>query len=487
MRLSDVLTGFFWLCQSGRIDIEISGISDDSRTIGRGEVFVCIHGAKTDGFDKIKEAIDKGAAAIVASRPKPFLEDVPVTWIQTPDTRYAAAKIAAAFYGYPSKKMIMVGITGTKGKTTTAYMLRRILTEAGYKTGIIGTVEIDNGKESIPSLNTTPGAVSLQKYLFEMVQNGMDAVVMEVSSQGLKQSRTSGITFDAAILTNIYPDHIGKNEHADMEEYIFCKSLLFRQCRIGIVNGDDNTAVCAVSNAPCRLRYYKFSECCKDGSVIYRLSNGEKITVTTNMPGEFNQINALAATAAADVLGIKKDAIISGLQNTYVRGRTEIVPGPWPATVMIDYAHNAAALESLLQNLRKSYDGRLICMFGCGGNRAKSRRVKMGETSGRLADLTVVTTDNPRDEEPWAIIEDIVSGLKETKGKYRVIVDRKEAIQYCLLEGKAGDLVILAGKGHENYQEIKGVKYPFNEKDYLCSLCDFFPFGCKSSSIVLDC
>lgn len=469
MQLVDVLTGFFWLCLCGRLDIDISGISDDSRTIREKEVFVCIHGANADGFDKIEDAIDKGAAAIVASRPKPC-KDYKVTWIQTPDTRLAAAKMAAAFYGYPSKKMTMIGITGTKGKTTTTYMLKEIFKVAGHRVGIIGTVEIDDGKNQYPSLNTTPGAICLQRSLSQMVANDVDTVIMEVSSQGLKQSRTAGIMFDVAVLTNIYEDHIGKNEHKDMAEYIFCKSLLFGQCHLGLVNADNEKAVVAVKNVQCRLRFYSKKNCMEDHHIIYHTAGDKKICIETNMPGEFNQENALVATVVADQLGVAPEHILHGLKNVYVRGRTEIVPGLWPFTVMIDYAHNAASLESLLKNLRKVYEGRIICMFGCGGNRARSRRYEMGEVSGRLADLTVVTTDNPRDEAPEDIIEDIVSGIRPTGGDYKVVVQRSEAIRYCLKVAQPGDLVILAGKGHENYQEIKGKKYAFNEKEYLLSI-----------------
>jgi len=460
MRLCDVLTGFFWLCLSGRIDIDIKGISDDSRTIQRGDVFVCIHGARTDGFDKIGEAIDKGAAAIVADRPCSYSH---ITCIQTPDTRLAVAKMAAAFYGFPSKKMTMIGITGTKGKTTTAYMLREIFLQAGHRVGIIGTVETDDGKKSFPSLNTTPGALRLQRDLARMAGNGVDTVIMEVSSQGLKQSRTAGIMFDAAVLTNIYPDHIGKNEHTDMAEYVFCKSLIFHQCRLGIVNENDSRAMDAVKNVQCRLRYFGAPA----ENITYRTLAGETLVVETCMPGGFNRMNALAAAVTADYLGIGKDAVRKGLMHVKVRGRTEIVKGPWDFTVMIDYAHNAAALESLLMNLKKECRGRLVCMFGCGGNRARSRRAQMGEVSGRLADLTVVTTDNPRNEDPAAIISDIVAGLRMAAGSYVVVPKREDAIRYCVKHAKKDDMVVLAGKGHEMYQEIHDVKYPFDEREIL--------------------
>lgn len=482
MRLSDVLTGFFWLCLCGQLDIDISGVSDDSRTIERGNVFVCISGAKIDGFDKIEEAIDKGAAAIVASRPcslecKNRLSEAAqksgnsvVTWIQTPDTRLAAAKMAAAFYGSPSEKMTMIGITGTKGKTTTAYMLKHIFEAAGHKVGMIGTVEVYDGREKHMAFNTTPGAVSLQKYLSDMVQNGVDTVVMEVSSQGLKQNRTAGICFDAALWTNVYPDHIGENEHEDMEEYVFCKSLIFNQCRLCVVNGDDPIVEKMAAQAKCPIRYFSAAQNYDARYPVRHIGRKNAADVVkVNMPGAFNKANALAAAVVADSMGISPEFISAGLLNTKVPGRTEVVEGPWPSTVMIDYAHNAAALESLLTNLGEECKGRLICMFGCGGNRDKRRRSEMGKVSGMLSNLTVITTDNPRYEKPMAIIQDIVDGIETTEGKYVVIEKREDAIDYCINEGRKNDLIILAGKGHETYQEINGVKYPFDEKAYLRS------------------
>ncbi|HIT05448.1 MAG TPA: UDP-N-acetylmuramoyl-L-alanyl-D-glutamate--2,6-diaminopimelate ligase [Candidatus Scybalocola faecipullorum] len=489
MKLTSILTGFFWLLLQGSLNVDITGVFDDSRNVKPGGVFICIRGTKMDGHTKIGEALDRGASALLTDRPVDVNPKYHPTIIQTPDTRVAAAKMAAAFYDFPENAMKIIGITGTKGKTTTAYMIKSILEASGCKTGLIGTVEIDDGHTRMPSVNTTPGALTIQSALARMRDNHVKYAVMEVSSQGLKQSRTAGIHFEAALLTNISKDHIGKYEHADMEEYMFCKSLLFNQCSAGLVNAADKMACRAVSRYEGRL--YGFAE---EGLPIYLPSDKIKFTgkmyshetsvktpqrfvfkergrqpfeIKTHMAGQFNGINALGAAACARLLKIDHDAICRGLKEVNVRGRMEIVPIRKPVTVMIDYAHNAASLETLLRTVRPICCGKLICMFGCGGCRSKERRKGMGEVSARFADLTVVTTDNPRDEPPLTIMEDIIEGVQKAGGVYKAIENRKEAIKYCIDHAQKEDIVILAGKGHETYQEIQGIKYPLDEKAYL--------------------
>lgn len=489
MKLVELLAGFFWFCLSGSLDVDIEAIYDDSRKAVKGGLFVCIEGSSADGHSKIQEAVDKGAQVLVVNRPVSCQSAGPLTVIQTPDTRLALAKISQNFYGNPSAKLKTIGITGTKGKTTTAYMLRQILTEAGYKVGMMGTIENFDGKTHDEAKNTTPGAIDIARYMASMVHNGMDYVIMEVSSQGLKQNRTAGINFDIGIITNIFQDHIGKNEHATMEEYIFCKGLLFKQCQLGIANASDKNVAEAIKNHLCRMRYFsgQCAESCADDTEIdfeaceaentpgrhtcytLREKHGREIPLEINMPGAFNVLNSLAAASAALCLHIPEHFIKTALTHVYVKGRMEILPGFKDFTVMIDYAHNAAALESLLTELRKSYGGRIICMFGCGGNRARQRRTQMGIVSGAMSDLTVVTSDNPRYEDPALIMEDIISGLKLSGGRYIAIEKREEAIDFCLKEAKSGDIVVLAGKGHENYQEIKGVKKHLDEREYILS------------------
>lgn len=489
MKLASILTGFFWLLIQGSLDVDITGVFDDSRQVRPGGIFVCIRGAKTDGHTKIGEALMRGAAALLTDRPVSIGSRYHPAIIQTPDTRVAAAKMAAAFYHFPAASMKMIGITGTKGKTTTAYMIKSILEASGHKTGLIGTVEIDDGRTSCPSVNTTPGALTIQSALARMRDNKVAYAVMEVSSQGLKQSRTSGIHFDAAMMTNISKDHIGKYEHADMEEYMFCKSLLFHQCSAGLVNAADPMACRAAGRYDGRLYGFalyglpvylpsekiRFTGIMNSTRYSGRMSEqfifeeygSPPFEIKTNMAGQFNAVNALGAAACARILKIDPQAICRGLKDVYVRGRMEIVPIRKPVTVMIDYAHNAASLETLLRAVRPVCSGKLICMFGCGGSRSKERRQGMGEVSAEFADLTVVTTDNPRDEEPAKIMDDIIEGIKKTGGKYKAIENRKEAIKYCIEHAGREDVVILAGKGHETYQEIKGVKYPLDEKAYL--------------------
>lgn len=355
------------------------------------------------------------------------------------------------------RKPLLIGITGTKGKTTTSYMLKRIFEKAGCKVGLIGTVVIDTGNTCIPATQTTPSAIDLHQYLHMMQKNQVDVVIMEVSSQGLKQHRIDGIVLDGAILTNIYEDHIGPNEHADMEEYMYCKSLIFKQSRIGFVNENCKMAVEVAKGAACPIKMYSLNKmCCL-----------KEKDIQTNMPMAFNKENALAAAVTAHYFGVKKSLIHEGLMDVHVPGRMEILPYFKDFTVMIDYAHNAAALENLLREVRKMYTGKIICMFGCGGNRDKRRRVEMGEISGKLADMTVITNDNPRYEPPEMIIKQIEEGVQKSDGKYIIIPDRYKAIEQSIRLAKSGDIVILAGKGHENYQEIKGVKYPMDEHKYI--------------------
>lgn len=475
MKLINVLTSFLWVCLSGDTNINISQICDYSKHVRPGTLFICVEGTVFDGHNAIEEAIDKGAVAIIVGRPKVYelykqkkknKADL-ITWIYTKNTREATALTAAAFYDFPAEKLLCVGITGTKGKTTTSYMTKKILETAGYKTGLIGTVEIFNGKDSIPAIHTTPDAIDIQRYLAEMVHNQVKAVVMEVSSQGLKQCRTAGILFDVAVLTNIYKDHIGPLEHENMKEYMVCKSLLFKQCRRAVVNGHQKETLEVVKDANCPLKLFNLDQCMTQAGPRFSASDGYSFIIKTNMLGQFNLENALAAATTTDVLGIDGKYIEEGMKNIYVPGRTECLPIFKDFTVMIDYAHNAPALEKLLKELRNICQGRLVCMFGCGGNRDRNRRFEMGKISGMLADLTVVTTDNPRYESPEEIIMDIVKGIKKTGGNYITITDRKQAIDYCITHGRPNDLIVLAGKGHEGYQEIKGNRLPFDEKMYI--------------------
>lgn len=480
---SKLLEKLTFTCVRGTVDREISTLVYDSRKIEAGCMFVCIAGANVDGHGFALEAAQKGAAVIVAEKEVDIPNKYDTTVILVENTRYALAFLSAAYFDYPAEQMKIIGITGTKGKTTTTYLVRSILEQAGRKVGLIGTIETVIGDTHIPAHNTTPESYVLQSYFRQMADSGCDTVVMEVSSQGLMLHRTQGFCFDIGIFTNIEPDHIGPNEHKDFEDYMSCKGLLFRQCRIGIVNCDDPHWQQVVKGHTCQLETYGFSEeadlraqnmqlVTKPGSlgVDFDVSGLLDISVETNTPGRFSVYNALTAIAICRHFQVSEQNIKDALLCAHVKGRIEMVRVSDQFTLMIDYAHNAMALESLLATLKEYKPHRLICLFGCGGNRSKIRRYEMGEVSGRLADLTVITSDNPRFEKPQDIIEDIKVGIEKTDGKYVEICDRKQAIAYVIDHGEPGDIIVLAGKGHEDYQEIEGKQYPMDERVLIADI-----------------
>ncbi|MCR5788511.1 MAG: UDP-N-acetylmuramoyl-L-alanyl-D-glutamate--2,6-diaminopimelate ligase [Lachnospiraceae bacterium] len=456
---------------------DITGVIYDSRKIIKDCVFVCIQGANFDGHQAAAEACEKGAAAIVTQKDVALPENADVCVVRVGDTREALAKLSAAWFHYPAKELKVIGVTGTKGKTTTTYLIKSILEHAGRRVGLIGTIEVIIGEKRIPALNTTPESYTLQEYFRQMADEGIEIVVMEVSSQGLMMHRTDAIPFELGIFTNIEPDHIGPNEHADFADYLRCKGLLFKQCQTGILNADDAHIAQVLEGHTCStetfgtgenadLRAVHISYVNQNGSlgVAFDTEGLANFHAYIDIPGMFSVYNALCAIAVCRHFGISEEDVQAALLHAKVKGRIELIKLSPDYTLMIDYAHNAMALKSLLTTL-KAYDpGRLVCVFGCGGNRAKSRRFEMGEVSGQLADLTVITSDNPRFEEPLSIIADIRTGIEKTKGAYVEIPDRKEAIRYVIENAQKGDVIVLAGKGHEDYQEIKGVKYPMDER-----------------------
>ena len=483
MRLIEYLDRLEYRVIRGRTDIEISEVVYDSRKLSEGCLFVCIEGANFDGHSAVAEAVKKGAACVVVSKHVSIPDDSDMTVIETDNTRYAMAFIAAADNGYPADRLTTIGITGTKGKTTVTYMTKEILQRAGHRVGLIGTIEIIIGDEHIPAKNTTPDSYELQAYFKRMVDEGIDTVVMEVSSQGLMLHRTQGFAFDYGIFTNIEPDHIGPNEHKDFDDYMHCKSLLFKQCRMGIVNGDDAHTKDIIKGHTCEVYTYGFSEGCDYRATDMRLTRGEghigvdfHVSGMTDMdvdvatPGRFSVYNALTAVAVCDRFGVTEGQVRGALRNVSVKGRIELVHVSDDYTLMIDYAHNAMALKSLLGTLKEYNPHRLVALFGCGGNRDRNRRFEMGEVSGEIADFTIITSDNPRFEEPLDIIADIVTGIERTSGNYVTIADRREAIRYAITHGEPGDIIVLAGKGHEDYQEIKGVKYPMDERVLIADI-----------------
>ncbi|HIZ21228.1 MAG TPA: UDP-N-acetylmuramoyl-L-alanyl-D-glutamate--2,6-diaminopimelate ligase [Candidatus Blautia faecigallinarum] len=481
MKLSSLLERVEYTISQGSLEEEVTEVVYDSRKAGPGSMFICIRGAVADGHKFIPDVLKKGTRVLVVEEEISAPADVTV--IQVKDTRYAMAFISAAYFGYPAEQLKTIGITGTKGKTTTTYMVKSILENAGYKVGLIGTIEAIIGDKVIPAENTTPESFIIQKYFREMADAGCDCVVMEVSSQGLMLHRTQGFLFDFGIFTNIEPDHIGPNEHKDFAHYLYCKSLLLKQCRVGIVNRDDEHFEKIIEGHTCTLETYGFSQeadlRAEDAKLVsgrgylgisYHLKGLLDFPVEIDIPGKFSIYNSLTAIAICRHFKVSQENIIKALKVAKVKGRIEMVKVSDEFTLMIDYAHNAMALESLLTTLREYHPHRLVCLFGCGGNRSKYRRYEMGEVSGRLADLTIITSDNPRNEEPQAIIEDIKIGISKTQGKYVEIPDRKEAIRYAIEHGEPGDIIILAGKGHEDYQEIKGKKYPMDERVLIADI-----------------
>ena len=479
MKLSQLLTKFDYTCEKGSPDTEIQHLIYDSRKVQPGDVFVCISGKARDAHEFIPGVAAKGAAAVVVE--KDVLEKTEgydITVIRTADTRLALACMSADYFGNPAEKLTTIGITGTKGKTTTTYMVKSVLEKIGIRTGLIGTIETVVGNEHTPAGNTTPESYIIQETFARMVDVGCRCVVMEVSSQGLMLHRVSGFTFDYGIFTNLSEDHIGPTEHKDFADYLRCKAMLFRQCRVGILNADDphvdeilEGATCAVEKfgmeKPADLKASDLELFTKPGilGIRYHLSGKAEAEIEVDIPGRFSVYNSLTAIAVClhftDDIGLIRD-VLKGVQ---VKGRAEIVPVSDKFTLMIDYAHNAVSLESIILALREYHPKRIVTVFGCGGNRSRVRRYEMGEVSSHLADLSIITSDNPRFEEPMDIINDILTGVKKADGKYIVIDDRSEAIRYAIDHGQEGDVIVIAGKGHEDYQEIRGVKHHLSDRE----------------------
>lgn len=486
--LSSLLDGLDYRLIEGKITADVSAVHYDSRNISEGSLFVCIHGFIVDGHSYVPDALEKKVAVIVIQNDQTLYTDEQliefskasgVTFIGVPDTRIGLAKISASFLQFPASKLNLIGITGTKGKTTTTYMLHDIFLCAGKNTGLVGTVANIVAGEVRQASRTTPESYELQKLLSEMVVAGDDSCIMEVSSQGLMLHRVHGCTFSVGAFTNLYHDHIGEHEHKNMEEYLNAKICIFDQSSCGVINLDSPVSDTVIDYAKkkCPVFTYGLSEACDcRATEINKASRygiaGSEITITSPwyqgelfiaLPGKFNVYNALCAIAVSGLCGIPFDAVKKSLARVSVPGRLQMIRNDKNVTVLVDYAHNAASLEILLESLREDCRGRLITVFGCGGNRSKTRRTEMGEVSGRLSDFTIITSDNPRNEDPADIISDILSGMTGTSGKYVVEPDRTKAIEYAILTAVADDFVIIAGKGHENYQIFRDRTIHFDD------------------------
>ncbi len=474
MTLAELTAGLPLLETSGDLSRRITGIAYDSRQVGPGDLFVCIEGYVTDGHRYIPQAQAQGAAALlVQKRP----EATAVPWVRVAKSRQALALVSDRFFGHPSGRLALTGVTGTKGKTTVTYMLQAILTAAGRKAGLIGTIATLMGETVRPAGRTTPESYDLQLLLNDMAAQGLDSCVMEVSSQGLMLDRVYGCSYQTAVFTNLHHDHIGPTEHASMADYFQAKLMLFDQSRQAVINRDipQYEAVRAAARGPC-ISYGFHPEADVRAAKIRRLKDqGRSGTsfelsspwyqgdIFVGLPGSFNISNALAAIACAGLAQLPLDAVRQALATVTVPGRVEPVPSRLPFQVLVDYAHNAASLALLLETLRDYVSGRLILVFGNGGDRARSRRFEMGDVAGRLADITLITSDNPRSEDPQAIIADIITGIRPTGGAYQVEVDRAKAIGQAVFMAQPGDLVVIAGKGHETYQIFKDRTIHFDD------------------------
>lgn len=476
MELKKVLAGLEGIKGKGNLEIDIKNIESDSRKVTEGTLFVAIKGFETDGHKYIEQAVENGAIAIMAQAGEKIKVPEGVTILVVPDTRYSLAVIACNFYKNPSKKFKLVGVTGTKGKTTTTFMLKAILEKQGLKVGLIGTIAKYIGNNFLgESTRTTPDSIELQRLFVQMAEEKVDVVIMEVSSQSLKLNRVYGCDFDIGIFTNFLRDHISEKEHPDMEDYFNSKVKLFNMCKTAYINADDFQVVkLKKMDLPCELKTYGIDNMCnllaKDITVTntsadFKVKLGDhNERVKTFIPGRFSVYNALAAISVALQLGASAENIKDALLEVRVPGRSELVNNKKDLAIMIDYAHTPESLESILQAAKSYTKGRVISVFGCGGDRDRTKRPLMGEASGRIADFTIITSDNPRTEEPKEIIKDIENGIKKTNGKYICIENRKEAIKEAINMANKKDIIILAGKGHESYQEINGEKHPFDER-----------------------
>ena len=491
MKLRKICEEIEYTLLQGSLETEVRDIIYDSRKIAPETMFVCTVGAVTDGHKYIPDAVEKGASVIVLEKEEEAAQ-IPenITVLKVESARLALALMSAALFDHPARKLVTIGLTGTKGKTTTTYMIKKVLEMAGKKVGLIGTIGAMVGEEHLPSKNTTPESYELHRMFAAMVEAGCEYVVMEVSSQGLKLDRTAGILFDYGIFTNLSPDHIGPAEHASFEEYMECKSLLFRQCRIGIVNADDEHVDGILKGHTCEVKTFSAEREAdlmasdigfinEDGKLgmHFKVSGCMDCQAKVHIPGRFSVYNSMVTMLVCHLAGISDEAILEGLSKVQVKGRVEMLPVSKDYTLIIDYAHNEVSTRSVLTTLMEYHPKRLICVYGGGGNRSKLRRYDMGEVTGEMADLCVLTCDNPRDEEIRDINNDIKVGLARSNGKYIEIDDRKEAIAYCMKNAKPGDMIVLLGKGHEDYQEIKGVKYHFDEREAVAEILDEMKAG----------
>ena len=475
MRLKNLLAGTQVTAVLADPEMEIGGISYDSRTTNAGDLFVAVAGEKEDGSRFIPQARANGAVCVVCE--SSVCEEIPC--VVVPDCRCALADLSAAFFGDPGKELTLVGVTGTNGKTTTTYLIKRILEQkTDAKVGLVGTIRNEIGQAVLPAERTTPESYELQRLLRQMADVGCTHVVMEVSSHALALERVRGLRFAVALFTNLTQDHL--DFHGTMENYCASKGKLFSQCDLAVYNQDDPWAQRLLKDSTCRRISYGVREAAdlqatevslQRDHVRYMLRGEGTVPVRLAIPGIFSVYNSLAAIVVCHQLGVTPEDCAAVLQyDNGAKGRMEVVPTPGkPYTVIIDYAHTPDALENVLRAVRGFAKGRTVAVFGCGGDRDRTKRPQMGTIATRWADFVVVTTDNPRTEEPIRIIGDILQGMQGTATPYTVIENRIEAIRWALAHGQKDDVIVLCGKGHEDYQEIGTQKYHLDEREIVAS------------------
>lgn len=485
MKLLEVLNKVEGIQVRGNIELEINEVKCDSRLVNPGDMFVAVVGYKTDGHEYLQNVINAGASVIAVEEGHVDIDNIPneITVIVAQDTRKLLAICACNYYGNPSREFKLVGVTGTKGKTTTTYMIKSILEKAGKKVGLIGTIANMIGDKAVEASRTTPESIDLQKLFRQMADEKVDVVVMEVSSHSLALDRVYGCMFDIAVFTNLTQDHL--DFHENFDNYLAAKAKLFTMAKEGFVNCDDMYAKKLMNLATCPITTYGIDNnpyvSARDIIITNSYSdfklpfNKMMQRIRVSIPGRFTVYNALAAICVAVKLGADVEHVVEGLENIKVPGRSEVVPNVRNFTVMVDYAHSPDSLENILRAVKSYTKGKVICVFGCGGDRDKGKRPMMGEIAGKIAGYTVITSDNPRSEDPKEIIREIEEGIKKTKGQYTVIVDRKKAIEHAIRKAQKNDLVLVAGKGHETYQEIKGEKHHFDDKEVIAEALSKLP------------
>ena len=468
MLLKDLLS---WL-NKDLPPIEITGLTCDSRKVEKGFAFVCINGFTLDGHDFALKAEELGAAVIISEKPTGAKNEIIVE-----DTHAAYALMSAAYFGYPSKDLKLVGVTGTNGKTSVTYMLKAIIEQAGFKTGVVGTIQNLVGDEIVPTNNTTPDAFELNKLFAQMRDAGCEYAIMEVSSHALDQKRVYGVDFEVAAFTNLTQDHL--DYHVTMENYMLAKKKLFDMCKTAVINIDDKYSSDISQGIAAKTVTYsvKSNESTysanginlKPDGIEYELVGYNFIRhIKIKTGGKFSVYNSLCAAVCAMELGFDIETVAAAFEKMQgVKGRAEVVPTGRDFTVIIDYAHTPDGLSNILSTFKELKKGRLVCLFGCGGDRDAKKRPIMGSVAARLSDFVIVTSDNPRTEEPNLIIKDILEGMKDTKTPYTVIENRIEAIKYAVTNAKTDDIIVLAGKGHETYQILKTGKIHLDEREVI--------------------